>query len=76
MFACLPVCIGDDNAALLLSPPGSCKINQKTLQTEQTTTLLHALKCEFSIMYIQVYIANLSVYIDSYILLLLHLVIS
>lgn len=46
MLVCLPTFIGDDNAALLLSPADSCKVSHKTLQTEQTTTLHHALKCE------------------------------
>jgi len=37
---------GDDITALLLAPVGGCKISYKTMQVEQTATLLHALKCE------------------------------
>lgn len=39
---------GDDITALLLAPAGSCKISHKTMQTEQTTILLHAMKCELN----------------------------
>ena len=37
---------GDDITALLLAPVGGCKISYKTMQVEQTATLLHALKCK------------------------------
>ena len=50
MYHVMDVCLGDDNVAFLLTPADSRKISHKTLHTEQTTTLLHALKCEFIVM--------------------------